>query len=159
MIKIQQFHNDLPSRLPETHALLIQANLCIHPAVERVVLHGSRGLAGSYRPDSDIDLSLLVDTRRLPPGSDLGDFLADVIHTSLAQWRGTIELDTAAIFDTRDCCLRCFDQTAYDEQLCSKEGPDCFGIYKTQKGFDGFVRGFGLQVKQMYPCLVIWRLV
>jgi hypothetical protein len=91
-IAITRFENDLLTRLPETHILLAEANLCVHPAVTRVVLHGSRGLAGGFRPDSDIDLSLLVDMHRLPAGGDLGGFLAGVIHTSLAQWRGTIEL-------------------------------------------------------------------
>jgi hypothetical protein len=53
--------------------------------------------------------------------------------------------------------LKCFDRTAWDEHLCPLGGVDCFGLYKIQKGFNGFVTNAGVQVKKMYPCLTIWR--
>jgi hypothetical protein len=34
---------------------------------------------------------------------------------------------------------------------------DCFGLYKTQGGYNGLVINAGVQVKLMYPCLMIWR--
>jgi len=55
------FSPTLAQQLPVIYALLRIANLTVHPSVARIVLHGSRGLAGGARQDSDIDLSLIVD--------------------------------------------------------------------------------------------------
>ena len=41
------------ARLPDTYRLLASANLRLHPRVTQVTLHGSRGLKGGFRPDSD----------------------------------------------------------------------------------------------------------
>ncbi|MFN8448068.1 MAG: hypothetical protein U0521_05645 [Anaerolineae bacterium] len=35
-------------------------------------------------------------------------------------------------------------------------GVDCFGIYKIQRGFDGYVES-GVELKKVYPMLTIWR--
>jgi hypothetical protein len=81
-------------------------------------------------------------------------------------WQATVEADLAVVFDTRQCGLRCFDQTTWNEQLCvngggagggAEIGVDCFGLYKVQKGFNGILRNAGVQVKRMYPCLKIWQ--
>jgi hypothetical protein len=147
----------LESSLPMTHALLMAANLTLRPAVSCVVLHGSRGPAGGYRPDSDIDLSLLVD---LPAGitaSELPVLLRKVLELALNNWTGAIEADLAAVFDVRNCGLKCFERTEWDAQLCKFGGLDCFGLYKIQRGFNGFVTNAGVQVKRMYPCLKIWQ--
>jgi hypothetical protein len=156
-LRVLEFEPRLASLLRATHALLRSANLVVHPSVSRLILHGSRGLAGGYRSDSDIDLSLVVD---MPPGlsqPDRESLLHDVVHTSLSQWKGTIPLDLAAVFDTQGCELKCFDQARWDEHLCAKGGVDCFGLYKVQKGFNGLVTDAGVQVKLMYPCLRIWQ--
>lgn len=154
MIKILNFEPQFAASLPETHALMRLSNLTIHPGVSRIILHGSRGLAGGYRPDSDIDLSLVVDK---PEGTDIESPLDDVIETSLNHWQAAIEPDLAVIFDIRNCELKCFDQSAWNEQICQISGMDCFGLYKTQKGFNGLVTNAGVQVKLMYPCLKIWQ--
>ncbi len=109
----------------------------VHPSVSRIILHGSRGLAGGYRPDSDIDLSLIVDPLTEPFASGRGRILHDVVETTLHHWQAAIELDLAVVFDVQHCELKCFDQTRWDERLCAKGGSDCFGLYKTQKGFKG----------------------
>jgi hypothetical protein len=153
-IQIRKFAEALSTRLPATDALLRSSNLTIHPAVSHIILHGSRGLAGGYRPDSDIDLSLLVDPL---PALQLERTLQAAIETTLDHWRGPIELDLAAIFDLQWCELKCFDQTQWDEQICARGGVDCFGLYKTQKGFKGLITNAGVQVKLMYPCLKIWQ--
>lgn len=41
--------DELRALRPETYDLLQRANLTLHPAVTRVVLSGSRGLAGLLR--------------------------------------------------------------------------------------------------------------
>jgi hypothetical protein len=151
------FSRALAQHLPATYALLQAANLVVHPTVERVVLHGSRGLAGGARPDSDIDLSLIV---ALPSGSSALErecLLRSVFETTFNAWQADIEPDLAVVFETRACALRCFTQTNWREDLCAVGGLDCFGLYKAQKGFQGLVTNAGIQVKRMYPCLEIWR--
>jgi len=154
MIKVLDLEPRFTFALPETSALIISSNLTVHSSVSRVVLHGSRGLAGGYRPNSDMDLSLIVDA---PQGADTERQLQDALNTTLHHWQAPIELDLAVIFDVRNCTLKCFEQTTWHEHMCSSGGVDCFGLYKTQKGFNGLVTNAGIQVKLMYPCLKIWQ--
>jgi predicted nucleotidyltransferase len=144
-------------RLPDTYALLQRANLIVHPNVARVVLHGSRGLAGNARPDSDIDLSLIVD---LPIGFDameLEPLLHSVFEITFSAWRAEIEPDLAVVFETRACSLHCFTQSFLHEDLCDLCGLDFFGLYKVQKGFTGLVTNAGVEIRRMLPCLEICR--
>jgi len=144
-------------RLPATHALLQTANLVVHPNVARIVLHGSRGLAGGARPDSDIDLSLIVDLPAESEAMARDSFLRSVFETTFNAWQSAVEPDLAIIFVTRPCALQCFSQMKWRDDLCSIGGQDCFGLYKVQKGFSGLVTNAGIQVRRMYPCLEIWR--
>lgn len=143
--------------LPATYALLQHANLVVHPSVARIVVHGSRGLANCARPDSDMDLSLLVDLSAPPELAELEPFLHTVFVTTFNAWRSEVQLDLAVVFETRACGLRCFTQTNWRDDFCLIGGLDCFGLYKLQKGFSGLVTHAGIQVKRMYPCLEIWR--
>lgn len=157
MGKVLEFEPLLASLLPATHALLNSANLTIHPNVSRIILHGSRGLAGGSRPDSDIDLSLIVETRPSLPRSDLEVLLREVLETTLSHWHNAIEVDLAGIFDVQNCGLKCFDQVAWDEHFCTIGRVDCYGLYKIQKGYNGLINNAGVQVKRMYPCFKIWQ--
>lgn len=157
MIQVQEFEPRLSTLLPATYSLLMTANLTLHPAVRQVTLHGSRGLAGGYRPDSDIDLSLLVNTGAQAATPDLEPLLRDVLETTLNHWQGSVEADVAVIFDIRDCGLKCFEWSRWREQLCLQGGVDCFGLYKRQQGAYGFIEHAGIEVKRMYPCLTIFR--
>jgi len=143
--------------LPETHALVRDANFIVHPSVLRVVLHGSRGLAGGFRTDSDIDLSLIVDLAGEISQTNLEDMLQSVYQTTQSAWQSAIEADLAIIFETSACALKCFEQTTWEERICPIGGLDCFGLYKVQKGFQGLVTNAGIEVRRMYPCLEIWR--
>lgn len=143
--------------LPATHTLLQAVNLTIHPGVERIVLHGSRGPAGGAHPGSDLDLSLIVALPSELGATELEALLQAVFETTFRAWQAEIELDLAIVFETRACALKCFTQTSWHEGLCSIGGLDCFGLYKVQKGFSGLVTNAGIQVKRMYPCLEIWR--
>jgi hypothetical protein len=156
MAKIVEFEPKLTSLIPKTAALLETSNLTLHPAVSRVILHGSRGLAGGYRSDSDIDLSLIVDIDSGTPFSQLQSMLREVVQVTLSSWKSDIEPDLAIVFDVRKCGLACFEQNAWNDRVCGVGGVDCFGLFKTQKGFDGFVTNAGVQVNRMYPCLKIW---
>ncbi len=157
MISVTNFESTLASALPVTFDLLSSSNLVIHPSVSRIILHGSRGLAGGYRPTSDIDMSLIVDPLPSPAQPNLESFLNNVLETTRSQWQSAIEPDLAVIFETRHCALKCFEQTAWNKHLCTIGGVDCFGLYKVGKGFHGFVTNAGVQVKLMYPCLKIWQ--
>ncbi len=157
VIHILNFEPQLATTLPVTFELLKSAHLVIHPSVSGIVLHGSRGLGGGYRPTSDIDLSLIVDPLPESAHADLESFLHQVLATTFRQWQADIEPDLAVIFDTRSCGLRCFYQTAWHERLCEVGGMDCFGLYKTQKGYNGLCTQAGVQVKRMFPCLTIWQ--
>lgn len=148
------FEPNFAQALPETYALIRSANLTVHPAVSRITLHGSRGLAGGCRSNSDLDLSLIVDDRRFPV---LEHGLQEVLKTTLTCWQSDIELDLAVIFDVKGCGLGCFEQAKWNEHFCQLGGIDCFGLFKTQKGFTGLVTNAGIQVRLMYPCLKIWQ--
>ncbi len=158
MIAVLHFEPSFATCLPETLAILLSGGLVLHPAVARVTLHGSRGLAGNYRPDSDLDLSLLVPGSE-PPTIDaaLDNHLKAVIETTLRGWKGPVELDLAAVFPLWPCGLVCFARSAYDPAACPSGGVDCFGIYKLQKGFSGFLWGAGIRVERIYPCITIWK--
>ena len=148
----------LAMRLPDTHARLRDGGLVVHPAVAKVVLHGSRGLKGGCRPDSDIDLSLVVVAPPMARAA-LATWLTQVIGTTLRAWRGTIELDLVAVFDVRGCGLGCFDVVAWErDEVCPRgSGRDCFGAYKVQRGFDGFVEDAGVEVRRMQPSVAVWK--
>jgi hypothetical protein len=146
----------LEAILPETYALLRSSNLTVHRCVRSIVLHGSRGLANRYRPNSDIDLSLVVNLA-LQAHSESLQLLQAIYETTCNHWSSNIELDLAVVFNINKCQLRCFDQNKWDPEICAKSGTDCFGLYKIGKGFNGLVTHAGVEVKRMYPCLTIWQ--
>jgi len=153
MIHVQNFFPQLADQLPETFAILCSSNLTIHENVSHIILHGSRGLANRFRPDSDIDLSLMAD---LPIGTDI-NLLHDIHQTTMENWRSETALDLAVVFEVQRCKLRCFEHNEWNDEICSIGGVDCFGLYKLGKGFQGIVREAGVQVRLMYPCLKIWE--
>ena len=157
MIRITNFEPTLIFSLPGTFELLMSSNLVIHSGVTRIILHGSRGLAGGYRTTSDIDLSLIIDTSSQLPHVNLESYLNDVLETTRNRWHSAVELDLAIIFETNHCGLKCFDQSSWNDQLCNLGCVECFGLHKVGKGFNGFVTNAGVQVKLMYPCLKIWQ--
>lgn len=158
MITIVDFDPDFERLLPEAYTLIRRSNLVVHDAVEQIFLLGSRGLGGGYRPDSDVDLSLMVNVQQLPGRDpDREHLLRNVLDTSLSQWQGSVETDFAAVFDTSDCCgLRCFQTRDYDPEIIRDRGIDCFGTFKIQRGFNGYVTQ-GVQLARMYPLLRIWH--
>ncbi len=156
-LEISDFEQELRDTLPETHRLLQSASLRVHPNVRRITLHGSRGPAGGYRDDSDIDLCLITDVDNVKlPRDELGHLLKSVIQTTLENSHCPVELDLVAAFDRNGCGLACFDVNSYDELRCEKEFKGCIGLYKIQKGFDGFVPPIS-QVSKWYPFLTIWN--
>lgn len=156
LARIDRFSPLLAELLPATCILLRSANLIVHPLVSQIVLHGSRGLAGGYRPNSDVDLSLVVE---VPKDRRTTSLFHEITNITLENWQAPIEVDLAVIYDLKVCGLNCFEQTTWNQGLCQLGGVDCFGLFKIQKGFQGFVTNAGIQVKLMYPCLKIWQRV
>jgi len=157
-VKITQFAPTFIAQCSETYQILQSGHLVLHPAVTQVTLHGSRGLAGKFRPDSDIDLSLLISAVEPPEiNQDLEKLCTEVLQVTLSQWKREIELDLAVIFPLHACNFACFQVNDYYPALCSLGGVDCFGIYKIQKGFSGFVLNAGIQVEKMYPLITVWK--
>lgn len=158
MEPITTFAPQLAQSLPRTHALLCEARLTLHPAVERVTLSGSRGLDGRPRPDSDVDLTLVVARAALPSADpEREQLLRAVLETTLSSWRGTVECDLAAVFDERGCGLPCLAGRRDAPPACSRDDGCRFGLYKTQKGFDGYVPWEIIELERIYPVLEIWR--
>jgi predicted nucleotidyltransferase len=144
-------------RLPEAYEILSSSHLTIHDAVRAVVLTGSRGLKGGRRPDSDIDLSLIVDSESAWDPHGRSFVLNEILVTTISTGSSLVELDTVAVFDKLSCGLVCFEATQFTDLRCQRMRPDCVGLYKTQKGFRGFVPAIGLLMESVYPMTTIWR--
>jgi hypothetical protein len=152
MKHIQEFKNLSKNGLNETEIILKGGNLVLHDSISKIVLMGTRGLSGGFRPDSDIDVGLI-----LHPDYDPTERLCrEVNELTLFHWKGDIELDTAIVFDKVGCGLPCYEKEMYDPTLCD-QGIDCVGLFKIQKGFSGFVPDIGLEVQKIYPILIIWE--
>src|SRR5262245_56765130 len=158
MTQLTDFSPDLVQLLPATHALLLASNLVVHPAVERVTLEGSRGLGGHPRPDSDVDLSLVVGWGALPAEEGAREALLHAVLASTLDSRpGSVECDLAAIYDERGCGLRCFAHERHQAPVCPAGGSGHFGIYKIQRGMNGYVPWDIIRMDLLYPLLEIWR--
>ena len=156
-LTLADFEPVLEELLPETCAVLSAARLTVHPSVTHVVLHGSRGLARRWRADSDIDLTLVADRPAEHSSSDLERAMRETLAMARGNWSGGVEVDLAVVFDVRGCGLHCFESREWRADLCSIGGQDCFGLYKEQRGYGGLVTNAGVEVRRMFPCLVVWR--
>jgi predicted nucleotidyltransferase len=151
-----EIENALRASLPETYRILANSSLSVHRMVRKVVLSGSRGPKGGFRNDSDVDLSLVVNANRRADPAHLGDLLEEIIEATVQSWKGPVELDCAAVFDKSACGLACFDVFSYGDLRCSFQAPDCIGLYKRNKGFDGFVPPLGLEIRNVFPMITVW---
>ncbi len=165
-------------QLNETAQILRHGNLTLHPVIAAISIHGSRGPKGGFRPDSDLDLSLILK-KNVNPTEDL---CSEALLLTLDNWQSKVkpgsryggakpdelcggeetdsrhyevELDCVVVFDKRGCGLKCFDSEEFDiekfdKNIC-KDGTDCLGLYKMQRGFKGFVPECGVKVEMMFP--------
>jgi hypothetical protein len=114
-IQITEFDPTFNMYLPKIAKWLTNCNLNIHPSVELIVLHGSRGLSQNYRSDSDIDLSLLVPFSSPPAvNTVLENTLREVAEVTENNWNSSIQLDLAIVFPRKRCDFTCFRRTSYD---------------------------------------------
>ena len=147
------FEPQCAAKLPETLTLIEAGGLIVPPGIIMITVHGSRGPAGGYRPDSDLDLCFVL-APELEPESRL---CREILTQTLSSWQGDVEADLAVVFDKPGCGLDCFKKPGFAEVSCNSNGVGCLGLYKIQKGFTGFVDSYTIDVKQMYPYLTIWR--
>jgi len=156
-IEILEFNLELKARLPDTYRLLKAAKLRVHPRVKKITLHGSRGLSGKPRVDSDLDLCLVTDIDvRILPEAQSGLLLRKVLLTTLETARCKVELDLAAAFDHMGCGLHCLNAAEFEKIKCRTRQDGCMGIYKIQKGFNGFIPPI-TKVEKMFPFMAIWQ--
>lgn len=148
---------NLKNLLPITYDILNEANLVVHPYVNKIVLSGSRGLSNCFREDSDIDLSLLVDLQLLDSEVNKEKVLKEVLDVTLNNWISRVELDTVAVFDICSCKLACFNYENYSDVICKDGGTDCLGLYKIQKGFCGLVPKIGISISLIHPIITVWE--
>ena len=153
LCKVEINNSKIPS---ETQKILDQVDLIVHEAVSKITLHGSRGLAGGFRPDSDIDLTLMVDSHAFSLAQDKTALMERILSTTLENWKSPVELDLAIAYDKSSCGLLCLNVEQFDPGLC-KTTTNCMGIFKKQKGFSGFVSGDFLDARKMYPLIVVWE--
>ncbi|MBW2624181.1 MAG: hypothetical protein JRD68_14830 [Deltaproteobacteria bacterium] len=90
----------------------------------------------------------------LEPGPPL---CREILTQTLSSWQGDVEADLAVVFDKLGCGLECFKKPSFAEVSCNGDGTGCLGLYKIQKGFTGFADSSTIDVKQMYPQLMVWR--
>ena len=154
MVKITRFCPIFAKQLPDTNTLLVEACLWVHDAVEKITLHGSRGPQGGARPDSDMDLCLVVNSHTLDAAKDRDALLREALNTTLNGWRSEVKLDAAAVFDKSPCGLKCLNLNEHDPNLCP-ETIGCMGIFKIP---DGDVSGSAVDCSKMYPLITIWQL-
>lgn len=156
-IIVNNFEPIFISTLPDTFLILQSAHFVVHPSVGKIVLHGSRGLAGNYKSESDIDLSLIVEFDANDPWIERESDLEEIFATTFDHWRSLIEVDIALIFELHPCGLTCFSNSYWEKKNSCETITDCFGLYKNQKGFHGIITNAGIRVDRMYPCLKIWQ--
>jgi len=158
MSAITQFKDDFAAQFPDVRDILAKANLVVDARVYKIVLHGSRGPAGGSRPDSDLDLTFIVDDS----GLDRDEFehcacLRHALELTLRNWQGSVRPDLSAIFDLHGCGMPCLADPGIDVDKCPRRGIDCFGVFRCQKRCDGYLQHAGTQVKRMRPCVTVWE--
>lgn len=148
---------NIKNLLPITYDILSEANLVVHPYVYKIALSGSRGLSNCFREESDIDLSLLVDSQLLDCEANKEEVLKEILDVTLNNWKSSVELDTVAVFDICSCNLNCFNYESYSDKTCKDGGIDCLGLYKIQKGFCGLVPKIGVSINLIHPIITVWE--
>jgi hypothetical protein len=155
-IEIKEFSLELKEKLPETYEILKSSGFHVNPHVKKITLHGSRGPAGKFRPDSDIDLCLVTDIDiRLVPEEQLDALLTRVLLTTKQTSKFPVKLDVAVVFDHIACGLHCFSVDKYANLKCRHEADGCMGVYKLDEVWKGIVPPI-TKVEKMYPYLTIW---
>jgi len=137
--------------LSSAESILEISNFIVHDAVNKVALMGSRGLQGGFRPDSDIDVGLILS----PEVKHDVSLCEEVLSTTQSSWTSDIELDVALVFDKRSCSLACYEDPFFNDFSCGG-GVDCIGLYKNQKGFNGYIGNIGIEVTKAQPIVIIW---
>jgi predicted nucleotidyltransferase len=156
-MEIHEYKPELKEKLPETYDILKASKIAVNPRVKKITLHGSRGLKGKFRINSDLDLCLVTDIDiQLIPEQHWDILLRRVLKTTLDNSKCPVELDVSVVFDHMGCGLRCFSVEKYEDLKCHLDASGCMGVYKLQEGFKGFMPPI-TRVEKMYPYITIWE--
>ncbi|MCL2474637.1 MAG: hypothetical protein FWF37_00650 [Chloroflexi bacterium] len=157
-MKIRDYNVDFIKTLPKTYEILSSGGFNVHAAVIAVSICGSRGLKKSYAADYDIDLWMEVDIRTIPTNEELAkDFLDSVLDTTLDNWQGHLPLDIFIAFDIADCGLHCLKSAAFKQCTLNVSMTDCFGVYRRNDNFRGFLNGKECRIEKLLPFMLVWR--
>jgi predicted nucleotidyltransferase len=155
--EIHDFNPELKEKLPLIYKILKASKIRVNPRVKKITVHGSRGPAGKFRINSDLDLCLITDIDlQLIPEQHWDILLRRVLLTTQKGSQCPVELDLAVIFDHMGCGLRCFTINEYENLKCRTEQDGCMGVYKLNQGWKGFLPPIN-KVEKMYPYLTIWE--
>ena len=158
MITITEFEYEFEQEYPKASELLKKGGLTVHEGVQKITLHGSRGPKGGFRDDSDLDVSLIVDTGQYPDIKHDAELAKEILYATLANWHDNVKLDLTIVFDIRGCKLVCFNEPQYATGVCTAAGGiDCFGMFRIEDGIPDYVINASTNIKSIYPCIVIWR--
>lgn len=124
--------------------------------IKAVILSGSRGPSNSYRNDSDIDISLIVNEDQIMDPFMYEPEFKSILNHLLRSWKHEVVLDTALLFPVKNCAFECFFKKTANIS-CTNQELDCFGVFKIQKKFEGFVPKMGLDVNKVMPIEVLWK--
>lgn len=142
-------------KLPATYDIIVAGNLTIDDRIKMAFISGSRGPSYCYHPKSDIDISLVLDQEMISDPVQCENDLAEIIELTVNNWKSPVEIDIALLFTINNCDFECF-YTFPEDYRCKLKSPDCFGIYKIQKGFNGFVPKRGVDIDKVFPIEMIW---
>ena len=156
-MEIHNFKPGLKEKLPETFEILTASKITISPRVKKITLHGSRGIKGKFRVNSDLDLCLVTDIDiQLIPEKHWDILLRRVLKTTLDNSKCPVTMDIAVVFDHMGCGLHCLSVEKYEDLKCHQDAEGCMGVYKLQQGFKGFMPPI-TRVEKMYPYITIWE--
>lgn len=152
---IPSFESGFEQAFPALCGLFRSAPLTVHEGIMAVTLHGSRGPAGGAQENDDLDIGLLVDRYLYPEAENDDELVKEMLFTTLAYWRQKPDLDAKVIFDIRGCGLTCF-RNMYAPSQCSG-GIGCFKVYGMLEGKARFALNGDFNIKQIYPCITVWK--
>ena len=115
----------------------------------------SRGPSNCYHSKSDIDISMILDKEMVNNPLQCENDLSEIIELTINNWNSPIEIDIALLFSINSCDFECFYKFP-NKHRCRIKSHDCFGIYKIQKEFEGFVPKIGIDVDKVFPIRIIW---
>jgi len=155
-MKIRNYDADFIKALPKTYKILSSGGLNVHAAVTAVAVCGLRILNKSHIANYDIDLWLEIGTRTIPADEKLAkDFIDSILDTTLNNWQERLSLNIFIAFGIVNCDLCCLKTTGFKQCSINASMTDCFGVYRRDDNFHGFLNGAGCNIGDLLPFMPV----